>query len=665
MRAEEQIITEMGKLAQMAYKSPNQDNFKVGAVLSDFIDDDNGIKYKLNSKYRVIDYVDEQTDMQALLLERGETNGNGEFKGSGNYVLAFRGTESRVDIKVDAIIGLGNINIQYGYALEFTYKALAKIAKDKNCSIEEAKSYLTLTGHSLGGILTQQVGANLHIEGYAYNPYGVDRLLSLPPNYPGISDMFLSIALYKIMKAVGLTKVHANWAYEHISTISYQDEGAINGDMLSNWATNISSAHLGKFIPIFGKNLGLDAHFIASLNHAISEYNDILKHFNSNVTYKELTNAYLAAAILHQGKGHETLQNEFKKLGVFEAADNSLSLDIITSTLNLQSAFSPKHIPTPALYALVHLNLFIVSGVDSPAYKELEKYKDEYSDNYIQDKADMFKKALDGGAAINGTYFKDYETNLILDSRELDNGAEDFIGIYREYHFGTNSNDTIETIKTETDLEQNYIYSLAGDDNIKIVGGSAYIEAGSGNDTIDLRSSKGENTVYGGVNNGKDNDDDGDDTIYAGQGKDTIYGGNGKDTIYTDNDDKKDLLYGGTGFDTYYVGDKDVIFDSDGKGIVVFEGVELKGGTYDKDKGVYLSKDGLIEYRLNESGGKSTLTVQKGGKSITINEFSKEDKSLGIKLANSKVEVSVTNKEGGDRWLQESLGDRGLPFTLS
>lgn len=150
---EQQKITEMGKLAQMAYKSPNQDNFKIDAILSDFIDDDNGIKYKLNSEYRVIDYVDKRTDMQALLLERGETNGNGEFKGSGNYVLAFRGTESRVDIEVDAIIGLGNINIQYSYALEFTYKALAKIAKDKNCSIEEAKSYLTLTGHSLGGIL--------------------------------------------------------------------------------------------------------------------------------------------------------------------------------------------------------------------------------------------------------------------------------------------------------------------------------------------------------------------------------------------------------------------------------------------------------------------------------------------------------------------------------
>ena len=300
MNTIESSIMELGLISQMVY-GDLKENKEIG--VTDTFKDDKGHNVKLNNTYKVIDYVDnDDTDMQALLLERGEANNNGDFKGSGNYVLAFRGTESRVDIEVDAIIGLGNINIQYSYALEFTYKALAKIAKDKNCSIEEAKSYLTLTGHSLGGILTQQVGANLHIEGYAYNPYGVDRLLSLPPNYPGISDMFLSIALYKIMKAVGLTKVHANWAYEHISTISYQDEGAINGDILSNWATNISSAHLGKFIPIFGKNLGLDAHFIASLNHAISEYNDILKHFNSNVTYKELTNAYLAAAILHQGK---------------------------------------------------------------------------------------------------------------------------------------------------------------------------------------------------------------------------------------------------------------------------------------------------------------------------------------------------------------------------
>lgn len=472
-----------------------------------------------------------------------KTDNNGKFKESGNYVVAFRSTGEVWDGVVDLKIGFKNINEQYADALDFTNKALTKISNDKQCSIDEAKSYLTLTGHSLGGILTQQIGTNLGIKGYAYNPYGVDRLLSLPPN-PDSKQIFHSIALYEIMKAVGLTKVHANWAYEHISTISYQDEGAINGDMLSNWATNISSAHLGKFIPIFGKNLGLDAHFIASLNHAISEYNDILKHFNSNVTYKELTSAYLATAIVHQGKGYETLQNEFKKLGVFEAADNSLNLQALSQNSPISEIFPNSSIPISALYSLVHLNPFIVSGVDSPAYKELEKYKDEYSDDHVKDKAKMLKKVLIS-KAVSGEYYKDYKSNIELKPL-FDESGQITDSPNNQFIFGTNKNDDIENIKSKLNLDTHTkIYALAGDDNIKIVGGSAYIEAGSGNDTIDLRSSKGENTVYGGVNNGKDSDNDGDDTIYAGQGKDTIYGGD--DTLY--GNEGNNILEGGSGND--------------------------------------------------------------------------------------------------------------------
>ena len=200
----------------------------------------------------------------------------------------------------------------------------------------------------------------------------------------------------------------------------------------------------------------------------------------------------------------------------------------------------------------------------------------------------------------------------------------------------------------------------------KLSNGITYV-GGAGSDSI--TGTDYDDILYGHDKEGKD-DDEAADTLIGGKGSDKLYGGRGNDTLIGHtgsmiDDDIRDELYGGDGFDTYYVGDKDVIFDSDGKGRVVFEGVELKGGTYDKDKGVYLSKDSLIEYRLNESGGKSTLTVQKGGKSITINEFRKEDKSLGIKLANSKVEVSVTNKEGSANWLKESLGDTGLPFTLS
>jgi len=98
MRVEEQIITEMGKLAQLAYKKLGGDGgYNVKDIIPSF--EDEGKTYKLNSKYRVVDYADNNgTDMQALLLERGEANDNGEFQGSGNYVLAFRGTKGKVDI---------------------------------------------------------------------------------------------------------------------------------------------------------------------------------------------------------------------------------------------------------------------------------------------------------------------------------------------------------------------------------------------------------------------------------------------------------------------------------------------------------------------------------------------------------------------------------------
>lgn len=156
----------------------------------------------------------------------------------------------------------------------------------------------------------------------------------------------------------------------------------------------------------------------------------------------------------------------------------------------------------------------------------------------------MLKKALIS-KAVSGEYYKDYQSNIELkplfdESRQITDSPNN------QFIFGTNKNDDIENIKSKLNPDTHTkIYALAGDDNIKIVGGSAYIEAGSGNDTIDLRSSKGENTVYGGVNNGKDSYNDGDDTIYAGQEKDTIYGGN--DTLY--GNEGNDILEGGSGND--------------------------------------------------------------------------------------------------------------------
>ena len=138
-------------------------------------------------------------------------------------------------------------------------------------------------------------------------------------------------------------------------------------------------------------------------------------------------------------------------------------------------------------------------------------------------------------------------------------------------------------------------------------------------------------------------------TYVGGKGSDTIVGSEYGDILYSNDknntDDKvQDILIGSKGFDTYHVGDKDIIFDSDGKGKVFFGEVELTGGTYDKDKGVYISEDGKIEYKLLED---EKLIVKKDGGTVTINGYRKDFKDesgnacLGITLLDI-VEIGIS-----------------------
>lgn len=136
-------------------------------------------KETLNKKYKIIDIANNpKTGFQALAL----------MDESGKYIIAFRGTNDKKDIKVDIQIGKNNINPQHKDAKEFTQKILNQITKDKNIPFYEAKKYLTLVGHSLGGIHTQQIAAVNKIKGFAFNPYGANRLISMPKNpcFPSI-----------------------------------------------------------------------------------------------------------------------------------------------------------------------------------------------------------------------------------------------------------------------------------------------------------------------------------------------------------------------------------------------------------------------------------------------------------------------------------------------
>ena len=455
MNTLEQNITEFGLLAEMAYLNL-QDN--IGSKINEFVNKKNGAKRTLSKEYKIVDYVSTASDFQALLLQDE----------SGKFVMAFRGTTSTLDWLNNAGIGFKNINEQYNDAKEFLEKAM----KDYGVTIDN----LTLTGHSLGGILTQQVGATYGIKGYAFNPYGTDRLLSLPESpFDGIvkNSLYglLTSLAEKVMSAVGLTKANAQWAYEHIYNISYQDEGLLNGDILSNLATELSSNHLGHFIPILGKNVGFkEGHLMETLNTAIAEYNNIVKKFDNSCRYEDITNMYLSTAIIH-GNGYEKVKEEFTKLGVYGANDNSLHLEVITKDTDTTSIFSGSNLSVAELYALVNFNPFIVSNINSNAYDEIEKFKDEYSKNYVSDKAKMFKALMDTPKV--GSYYDDYETGKKISyytSVTDPDSTDEYNLTDTAYTFDTNKNDIV----TASVGKANRIYTIAGDDTIKLTGGSNY-----------------------------------------------------------------------------------------------------------------------------------------------------------------------------------------------
>ena len=481
------------------------------------IKDDNGnIKYnimppqgykELNSK----DYL----GFQATLYQDTKT---------GEKILAIRGTDAEVsfngldDINNDILLTLFGGNAQLN-DLERYYEELI----DNGFLSPNEK--ITVAGHSLGGFLTQyfSVVHNDKIShAYTFNA----------PGLGGIIENLSGIIVGENLKNIG-----------NITNI-------IAKDGLS--ATNILGTHAGEEVKVSG-----DSHGIKDLTQILYFYDMAVSNGASeNVVTNYLSGFYNAQNSLLIGSVANIVQGTISKIdeivrgnsnpnadiveicNAYETNNVKFRLDLIAPTSSVTSIFSGSNLTTPALYALVNLNPFIVSNINSNAYSELEKYKDEFSENYIKDKAKMFEAVLKypNTKPVNFSYFD------IKTKKELYSNYPGSIGV-----FGTNLD---ETIQARSNFN-NRIYALAGNDSIEGGKYNNYIEAGSGNDIIDLRDSKGENVVYGGVNNGKDNDDDGNDIIYGGKGKDT--------------------MYGGSGFDSYYAGNGDIIEDDDkGQGFVYF-----------------------------------------------------------------------------------------------
>jgi len=208
----------------------------------------------------------------------------------------------------------------------------------------------------------------------------------------------------------------------------------------------------------------LDSHEIAQNSLLIGSVANIVQGTISKIDEIVRGNSNPNADIIEICNAYETNNVKFR-------------LDLIAPTSSVTSIFSGSNLTTPALYALVNLNPFIVSGVNSNAYAELEKYKAEYSENYVSDKAKMFKALMDTPKV--GSYYDDYETGKKISyytSVTDPDSTDEYNLTDTAYTFGTNKNDIV----TASVGKANRIYTLAGDDTITLTSGSDYIEAGCG-----------------------------------------------------------------------------------------------------------------------------------------------------------------------------------------
>ena len=533
--------------------------------------------------YIVKNYADTATGMQALLLE--ETNAQGE--GTGKYTIAFRGTEptSVMDWVTNIQTGIDNYSPQFNDALAF----VQNILKTKNKGYDVSTKNLTLTGHSLGGILTQAVGATLQIPGYAYNPWGADVLATLAPD--NIQDR-LSQYLQRAISGSQVPNPDLVFAKKNIFNVSFQDDGFLNGDILSNLATGILSEHLGTFIPIWGANGGLlYGHDIKTLIPAIKHANKILDSFSLSTTYKDLSDAYTSS-------GYEKAEKIFNDLDIYNAPKRSLNFDFyINKTLTQLNQTNKAD-----LYALINLNPFAIEG-NLTAYNKID-VKD-YSNTYLEKRSEMLyytmhPKSKNTG---NGTYYQDETLNVHTQDKLMVNYAN---GKSSYVEFGTDGKDDMVGFNND-----DYLFGGKGDDTLVGQGGDDYLEGGSGFDTY--ISGDGD-TI---------NDSDGKGKILF---KDIDLTGrkklNKKTNLYEDKD--KDFTY-------KELNGNLIITAKDGKSITIKE-------WKNKQLGIELVKNDDIEISITESNSanEGNSGTQSMSFTLTLSRALEDGESLTVAVSNTK-----------------------------
>ena len=202
------------------------------------------------------------------------------------------------------------------------------------------------------------------------------------------------------------------------------------------------------------------------------------------------------------------------------------------------------------------------------------------TEEYISDRLLMLQELY---SAYSEQIYEDIATGIHLEMPEdLANGE-----YYSDHHEYT---------------QRKTVFGTDGDD--KEIAGGAYMDK-----------------LYGGA---------GDDVLIAGTATTYTDSGDGYDISETNDDGVEDYLEGGTGFDTYHVGNKDIIFDSDCEGKIIFNNKEIQG-KFESPSEQDDSNHSIIWYQVDKHNNKTGITAHKSnendlllkvnGQSITIKNF--------------------------------------------
>ncbi|WP_421447906.1 calcium-binding protein [Ectopseudomonas khazarica] len=283
-------------------------------------------------------------------------------------------------------------------------------------------------------------------------------------------------------------------------------------------------------------------------------------------------------------------------------------------------------------YSLLYLDPIALVGDESIYAKhnqsgelDLHKFETEQgllTEQWLSDRATMLSHLVQGRSkgesfassntlidpsAQGKVHYQDLASGIEVKVVNYDYPAYDYPA--QRVIFGS---DEGETLNGDVSLDR--LFGGGGDDTLNGEIGNDYLEGGSGNDHLE-----------GGAGN---------DTLLGGTGDDVLIGGSGNDVLIGGEDNDRYEFHTGDG--------SDQVIDSDGKGSLWLDGVQLKGGKETSPgSGVWKSDDGRITYYLSPNADQTnTLFIKHGSDLIRVQQY--QLGQLGITLGDGVVVVDVT-----------------------